>query len=476
MPSLTESTSPYDVLSPVSPEATAETTENVVDDGAAADETTVDEGAETTDEGTNEGDESGDGSDEGGDGDLDPAAKAEADANAKAEDAQWKAKEGNLPAAMKELIANNPAMAKRLKEMYFTNQRLMKFGPAAEIKKIKDAVDTIGGVDKLISLKNQIDMMGGEAGFQEAQQELSAWRGIDEQWVKGDPALVDHLASVNQSSFESLAPVFFGKLADVNPELYDNIGAQIIYQTFANDGTIMNLNLMRQALSVGDAKLAGQYADAIQSRIGGIQKLAAATPKRKAEDPRAKEWQEKETKYETERTERFQGDVLSRNEQWMNPKINTELSSYLNGAEKKLSQPTLSRLDRAVKEEIWNKHLKTNQTFMKQREALYAKRDLEGVERLYKQYAEPLFPNVTRQIAKEFGISPAAKRAAGTPQTGGTKTNATQQKADAGFAMVDKYPNPNDVDNKKTTFDMKLKDQFILKDGKKVQVRPLKRT
>ena len=41
--------------------------------------------------------------------------------------------------------------------------------------------------------------------------------------------------------------------------------------------------------------------------------------------------------------------------------------------------------------------------------------------------------------------------------------------------MVDKYPNPALVDSKKTTFDMKMKDQYILKDGTKVQVKPLRK-
>jgi hypothetical protein len=479
MPSLTTESSPYDVLAPVAP-LTEDSNSNDQDLGDNADDANADDS--TTDEGGDEGDE-GDGAEGSEDGDdsadeSDPAAKADTDAAAKAEAEQWKAKDGNLPLALKELIAANPAAAKRLKEMYFTNQRLMKFGPAAEIQKMKEAIGHFGGVEKLMEFKQQLDLMGGEAGFQQAQEELGAWRNIDEQWQTGDVGLADHLAQVNPDSFEKIAPAMFNKLGEVNPELYNYLGASIITNTFAQDGTITNLLLMKQALNAGDIETAKGFFAKIEGTVGALQKQAMQAPKSKAQDPKAKEWETREQQYQEKEQKRFQGDVLTRNEAWMNPKINTELASYLNGAEKKLSPNTLQRLDRAVKEEIWSKHLATNDTFMKARQKLYAQQDVAGVERLYKQYADKLFPNVVRQIAKEFSLSPAAKRAAGAPQSGGKGKGGNEEagaKEKAGFKLVDRMPSPSDVDNKKTTFDMKLKDQFILKDGTKIQVRPLKR-
>ncbi len=473
MASLTAETSPYDVLSPVSSGAT----DDLSNDNQDLD-VDVDPGADT-DPGDSDADADSDVDADAPEGDDpsaeegDPEADADAQAAAKAEDAQWKAKDGNLPPALKELINANPNAAKRLKEMYFTNQRLMKFGPAAEIKKMKEAIDTVGGVDKLLELKGQIDQMGGEAGFQEAQQELGAWRDIDAQWVNGDVNLVTHLAESNPASFEKIAPAMFSKLGDTNPELYNYLGASIITNTFAGDGTITNLLLMKQAIAAGDVKLAGQYFQKIEGNIAALQNLASQAPKSKAPDPRQSAWETEKQGFQQKETERFSNDVSTRNNTWMEPKVKSELASYLNGAEKRLSQNTLDRLDNAIRSEIWEKHLATNPSFMKSRQALYAKQDLAGVERLYKQYAEKLFPVVTRQIAKEFGLTPAAKRAAAVAQTGGGKT-ATKA-ATPGWIAVDKFPSPSEVDSRATTFDMKLKDQFILKDGRKVQVKPLKR-
>lgn len=473
MPSLTAESSPYDVLSPVDTGATDSNTDNQDADVDNVDDADVDDGAEDTDDGEGDGADASDEGDESAE-EGDPQAKADADAAAKAEDAQWKAKDGNLPSALKELIAANPNAAKRLKEMYFTNQRLMKFGPAAEIKKMKEAIDTMGGVDKLLEIKSQIDQMGGEAGFQEAQQELGAWRQIDDMWVGGDTNLVNHLASINEASFEKIAPAMFSKLYDVNPELYNNLGAQIIVSTFANDGTIMNFNLMQQALGAGDAKLASQYANKINAALVNLENMSRTAPKQKAADPAKAQWEQERQGFQQKEQERFQTDVQTRNAAWMNPKLNAELGSYLNGAEKKFSQNTLARLDRAVKEEIWEKHLKVNSTFMKSRESLYKKQDVDGIERLYKQYADKLFPTVVRQIAKEFGLAPAAKRQAGVAQSGSNKSGATAT-PEKGVKWLDKLPRPDEIDQKKTTFDMKMRDEFIMKDGSKAKLRPPKK-
>jgi hypothetical protein len=478
MPSLTSEASPYDVLTPDASGMTDSTDNSEVND-PGVDDANVDDGADT-DEGADQTDE-GDGADTSDEGDDsadggDPAAKAQAEADAKAEAAQWKAKEGNLPPALKELIANNPGAAKRLKEMYFTNQRLMKFGPAAEIQKMKEAAEAFGGVDKMLELKGTIDQLGGEAGLQDTVQELGAWRDIDEKWIAGDPALVSHLAESNPASFEKIAPAMFSKLGETNPELYNYLASSIITNTFANDGTITNLLLMKQALNAGDTKLAATYFSKVEGSIANLQQLASQAPKSKAPDPKAQAWEQERASYQQKDVERFQSDVQSRNDAWMAPKVNNELAAYLNGAEKKLSPNTLARLDAAIRTEIWTKHLQPNATFMKSRASLYAKKDLDGVERLYKQYADKLFPTITRQIAKEFSLTPGAKRQPGAPQKGATnKGNESTQKPDQGFTLVDKMPKPEEVDNKATSFEMKMKDQFVLKNGKKVQVRPLRR-
>lgn len=468
-----DSTSPYDVLSPVtdSPTDSAATTDDV-DVDASTDDSVGDSGSDDVDAEASSSDESSDAADSDQDSDSDQSADGDQDAEAakKAEDTAWAAKDGNIPAALKEILAANPAHAARLKQMYFTNQRLMKFGTQSEIRKMKEAVEAVGGHDKLINLKNKIDTLGGEQGFEETIADYQAYKGLDQQWMNGDSGFVDHLAQTNPASFETLAPVFFGKLADVNSDLYNNIGSRIIDMTLKQDGTYMNFQMATQALGAGNAALAKQYMDKIGQRLAGIEQMANQAPTRKAGNPQQKAWDTEKQQYEQRETERFQADLVTANVGWMNPKINNELSTYLGGGEKKLSQNTLTRLERAIKEDIWNNHLMSNQQFVKQREALLAKRDKDGLVRLYKQYApDKVWQKATRDIVEEFGIKPAGKKtaAAAAPKTNGA---TQQQKTEGGFAKVTKFPRPDEVDNSRTTFDMKVKNQFHLKDGRKIQV------
>lgn len=468
----TESTSPYDVLSPI-PDST-DTDPGVDTDVSADDSAVVDDQAEVTDdaeasEGSEQDQDSADASQED-DSSAEGGDPAEAAKQAADVEAAWKAKDGNIPPALKEIINANPQHAKKLKEMFFTNQRNMKFGGHAELRKMKDTVDAIGGPEKALDLKNQIDMLGGEAGFQEAITDLSDYRAFDELWRNSDPAVVEQLAQSNPASFEALAPVFFGKLGDINPDLYNNIGAKLISMTFGQDGTSMNLMMMQQALAGGNTQLAKQYLDKVITRIQGLEQMANQAPAKRAANPQQQEWQKEKEGYEQQLNQQFVTDLTNANVAWMDPKIDSELNAYLGAAFSKLPAATKGRVVKAVKDEIWNNHLQINQQFSKQREALIGKRDKDALVRLYKQYSpDKLWSQTVRNICEEFALKPAAKRAgaAAAPKTSGQPQQ--QQKADTGFQRVNKYPKPEEVDNSRTTFDMKVKDQFILKDGRRVQ-------
>jgi hypothetical protein len=155
----------------------------------------------------------------------------------------------------------------------------------------------------------------------------------------------------------------------------------------------------------------------------------------------------------------------------MDQKIQTELSAYLNGAEKKLSPNTITRINRAVKESIWNNHLGNNEAFNQARNGLYSRFDKEGCVRLYKQYAgDKVWQKTVRDIAAEFSLSPAAKRAAGAPVA--ARPGAGSPKPEAGFQRTNKMPQLNEVDRSQTTQDMIIKDMYVLKDGRKVQYVP----
>lgn len=80
-----------------------------------------------------------------------------------------------------------------------------------------------------------------------------------------------------------------------------------------------------------------------------------------------------------------------------------------------------------------------------------------------------ILPEVARKAYKSLFSNPTAQKTAVKTATT-TKTGTAAVAPVAGWAKVsaDKAPTPDQIDSKKTTFEMKFKKQAILKNGTKV--------
>lgn len=447
------------------------------------DETEIPDGDEDTE---GDGDESGGEDDADGDADTDAEADADSDADADADevvpDGGFKpTKDGKMPKELKDLLkANeaNPKLCKLLKDQYFTNAKLMKMGKVGDIQRLTEAATTAGGVEKLLEIHQKFSEIGGEVGFQEMQDNLKAWQDVDQKWQNDPAALAEHLADADAGAFDAFVPTALNKYAQTNGAAYDHMMSGIMYQTLIQNGAWNNFNLLKQALATGNVEGAKQALAAIEGPLSGIRASAEKAPPVKQVDPKVKEYQQREQTQNQERTQRNQDDILTKNTAWMSPRVNTELSSILKGAEKKLSAKTLAGIEQDTKQEIWDTYLAKDAGFQKQRQALLARGDVEGSVRLYKQATEKHWATTVRKQAKAWGVvipskkqvqSDAAKAAQQNKGNTAAK-GAAKGQTEQGWKRTTKYPKPEDVDRSKTSYEMRAKDQFVLKTGEKVQV------
>lgn len=419
-----------------------------------------DESTDTSDDSSEDTDTD---SDESGDEDSEDGEESDEDAEV---DADGKASTGDgrtLPADLKAICKQHPEAAKKIKDLYFTNQALTKYGKPGEIRKMKEAIESFGSVDSVVKMKQTLDIIGGEEGLKQLQGSLEQWNAVDKQFMSGSPEFVDNLIEASPEAFEKIMPTALIRLGSTSPDTYNNMMAQVMMNTFAQNGTIINLSMLKQALAAGNTQLASETFQKIEASIGSIQAIAQQAPKVKQSDPKQQAFEQERQTFQQQQQQAFTNEVKQVNDQFIRSTVTKELTTFLKG--KKPSDAQLNRIDSAIREEI-GAVLDKNNALKQQVEALRNRRDKDGLVRLYKQHIGKLLPETTRKIAREFGLNPgtAGKKAVVKP---GAKPGV---KAEAGWQNVSKFPSPDEVDRSKTTDDMIFENRVITKDGRKLRI------
>lgn len=367
-----------------------------------------------------------------------------------------------IPAELKELIKLHPDSAKLLKDMYFTNARYNKFGKVADLQKLKDYVDSYGSLDDAIKTKEQIDSIGD---LNELVESNKVYSRLDEQFTAGDPAYVDHLAKVNPEAFSKLAPTFLSRFGSDHPEQYNYLMSQVVMSTLINTGTLNDISLLQQAAATGNVEQIKQVAARINESLGAIQGLSQKAPMIQRADPRVAKLEQEKQQIAQERQQMFVSDIKDRTNTWASPEIQKALAPY-----GRLRPELMKRLDIATKEEIGN-ILGQNTQFQSKIKQAISRGDRDGALRLYKQFVTPLVSTAAKRVAGEFGLKAAPKRQPTVDQNARPQTRNNRTPVESGFERVTKFPDVKDVRRDfDDYYDWAAKDQFMLKDGRKIKV------
>jgi hypothetical protein len=418
--------------------------EVVVDDDSSTDDPT-----DTTDSDTDDaGDDNAD--DDTGTSDDDADATPTTDGDGR-----------TLPAKLKEICKQHPDAAKQIKDLYFTNQSLLKYGKPGEIRKMKEAIDAFGSPDEVVKLKQTLDLIGGEQGIQELQSDLEKWTAVDKKYMDGSPEFVDTLIDASPEAFDNMMPTALAKFYSSSPELYNNLMSQVIMNTFIQNGGVNSIKLMKQALATGNTELATQEMENLVGAFGNIAAMAQQAPQPKKSDPKQQQFEQERQTFQQQKMETFMADVTATNVQWTKSTVQKELNTYLKGT--KVSDSTFNRLYSAIRDEMLGT-LEKNPALIKQWNALKERMDKDGMVRFTKQHMGKILPETVRRVAKEFNLNPGAPKKAVKP---GQKVLG---KTEAGWKPVSKLPGPDEIDRNKTTDDMIFDGKVITKSGEKLKL------
>lgn len=373
-------------------------------------------------------------------------------------------KGGKLGAKTKEALAQikatNPRLARELSRALFAQERYKQELP--------------GGLQELSELKQTVEKLGGPQGIEKLQQEYREYSDIDARFANGDPKFINDLTDnpEGQSAFLKLAPSMIQKFEELDPDGYSGYVARV----FAADMNAANLPLILERMGdfIGDNPKAQELLGSVKGylqRINGFASKQSAAPQPKREQPngeidqRAAELSKRETEFrqrEYSATSRTVSEGIF-NSEWARQTKGLNLTKDQVQTVKELYQ---LRMGSIAKDKAFNDNLNR----------FFASDDRNGFNRYVTSAYEKHIPEVLRQVIRRVAPRTAtATAAAGKPNTAASANPAATASAaktptpEKGFTNVSGIPAATDVDYSRTTRDMWLRGQAVLKSGRRVQ-------
>ena len=370
-----------------------------------------------------------------------------------AEGAQPPAKEdgrsfaGKLRDHYKKLMASqapeDKALASSIKDLFFAEKALKEKFPGG----LKEIEERLAGFDKY----------GTPEQLESLQADAKTLEDIDTKWMNGDPAFMDELATLNAESFKKLAPVAINKFAQIDPEGYQRVMSGILSNTLSQAKMGDQLYLIAYHLKQGDAPGALALVGQIQEWMGKLDEAAKSVPPQQAQPNQ--EFEHRQQQLEEREAELFNQSLTSEFNGWRDEQIKSAVNKLTKGA--KIDPERYEIFSDRVRLEL-SKMLP--QDFQEKWVRLYDQKDKAALLKFAKA---PIEANVSKAVAKIYSLLfPQSKPKTLAPP----QTQTAQPKAEAGWIMLPKRPDPQQIDRGRgrTTDEMIFAGKAYLRDGRKV--------
>ena len=422
----------------------------------------INSGADDAGEGDGGEADAGDGADDAGDageGDgADGSTQAGKEGKAGSKEAQidWKTVPAEVKSHIQEIAKTNPKLGNLLQNAVYTSQTFLREVPGGlkEIKALKGAIEEVGGIEEIKNIQGVHKALVDE---QEA---------LDTQAREGNPIVLDNLIEIAGDGFGKLMPTAMNRWEQRDPLGYQHEMSKLMVGALKEGGVVSDLNMAFSMLKLNTA-------ESIKEGVACLQRVAAwanalngkaiKPPERPQVDPKIASEQKK---IDDQKAQLFNQEFSSEFGSWRNRTIMSEVGKIANG--RQLTEYQMNTLGERVINDIKN-ILTADPDYMKDLRRLYDARDKAELLKFARNRTAKLLPEVTKKAYRQLfsttsgkkqavkkAATPAVPAVAAAPVKGWTKVGP------------DKAPTPDQIDSKKTTFEMKFRKQAFLKDGTKV--------
>lgn len=345
-----------------------------------------------------------------------------------------------------ELKAQNPALYKKLKGLYFAEREFRNHFP--------------GGPQEVLKLKEFVDTVGGEEGWQGVQDTLQGWEELDGLYSNGSPEFVDRIANSDPEAFSAMVPKALERWAELDKDNYDHVMARVV----ANTINASPIGEIYRALQATDETKA--LAEKLASWYNGIQELSSKVPEKKV-DPERQKFEREKAEWE----EKKQGEFRE--------KVGQELQSfYVSGLESNLGNEfkarnrNFSQLKTADSETYWammndaygriRQALQGDKTFTSKFESLLKEGNGQAAVKLTRSRVERLMPEIAKKTYKVFNLGTTTQQKKEQQQTNQQRANVPPQ------TKLARQPQPEEIDWNRTNSGMILDGKAFLKGRKEL--------
>lgn len=374
----------------------------------------------------------------------------------------WKTVPPAVKVHLQEIAKTNPTLANMIQNAVYTSQSMLREFPGGikEVRALKTSIEELGGIDEAKGIKGQYEQFVQE-------QEV-----IDNKAASGDASVVDDLMEVAGDGFGKLMPVALDKWASKDPDGYQHVISKVMVSAMQEGGLVADLNLAFKMLKLNNpeaTKVAIESLEKVAGWVNGVGKIALKAPEKPAVDPKIAEQQRN---IDTQNTQIFNEKFSNQFGAWRNNRIKEEISSVLPKGKSltPVQMQTLGNWAVSAMKDI----LTADEDYVSKLDKYYGARDMSELLKFTKSRTDKLIKTSVskgyRELFSNFGV--VKKMAPQTDKTIKPDTGTTTKSGPVieGWTKVEasKAPTPQEIDNNKTTFEMKFAQQAILKTGKKV--------
>lgn len=351
-------------------------------------------------------------------------------------------------AALDELKVKNPDLASAIKRALYRESDLNKELPNGikEVREIRQTIEQFGGVD----------------GIKERVETARAADELDQHYYAGDPKFLDGMTNTDEgkAAFLRVAPMAIDRFAQMNPE---GFGAYFssVFQNSINELGLGNSLSMVEYLTRGNQEIQ-QYFAPIKQFFDGV-KENAKKPIISQKAPGAQPADQREQSLKQKEQE-----LTAR--EWQSVRESAKNEAYRSEFERMTAGRKVSADAKGEIEEFFN--IKIGQ-MLKGRagevkgavDRYFAAGDRDGYNKYFQSLYKQVIPEAMRYAVAKVMPGKPGPQANGTPAV----PAKAAPKATDGYEMIASKPDVNEIDHQRRTREMWVKNQAVLKDGRKVQ-------